>query len=329
MKSILCLSEVEKDIYDSILFAIKHGKTEFSVSCKADMKQVSNLFKIVLAENSEYFYYDNCKINYASFGSKRIVKLTKWLSSLSVRLYVDKFYTESKRIIEKVIKNDMSKMQKILAIHNYLVENVTYFGGITGVGGYQHYHTAYGAIVDKCAVCEGIAAAFCYLLSLVGIEATVVNGTTQKVRDYGHTWNIVKVDGKCYHFDVTWNLKNKDDSSFPCLDYFALKDSDLNRRNWNRSLYPSCNDDDMNFFKVTKAIANSDVELLSIAKRQAKNSKGLYIKCPYLNYLKNDEQYCDYISNMINTNIDLLSLMEGGATFRINEEQSIVCVIKQ
>ena len=94
MRSILCLTETEKDIYDSILFAIKHGKTEFCVSSKADMKQVSNLVKIALAENSEYFYYDNCKINYSGIGPKRIVKIAKWLSSLSVRLYVDKFNTE-------------------------------------------------------------------------------------------------------------------------------------------------------------------------------------------------------------------------------------------
>lgn len=329
MGNILCLTEAEKDIYDSILFAIKHGKTEFSVSSKTDMNQVSNLVKIVLAENSEYFYYDNCKINYSGFGTKRIVKLSKWLSSLSVRLYMDKFNTETKRIIDKVIKHDMSKMQKILAIHNYLVENVTYFGGITGIGRYQHYHTAYGAIVDKCAVCEGISAAFCYLLSLVGIKSSIINGSTQKARDYGHTWNIVEVDGKCYHFDVTWNLKNKDDSSFPCLDYFALKDSDLSRRSWNRNMYPLCNYDDMNFFQVTRSIANSDNELISIAKKQALKSNGLYIKCPYLSHFKTDEQYCDYISNLINKNYDLLSLMRGGVTFRINEEQMIICATKQ
>lgn len=329
MRSVLCLTAAEKDVYNAILFAIKHGKTEFLVSNKVDMQIVSNLVKIVLAENSEYFYYDNCEINYSGIGHKRIVKLTKWLSPLSVRLYVDKFNAESQRIIDNVVKSGMSKMQKILAIHNYLVENVTYFGGINGINGYQHYHTAYGAIVDTSAVCEGIAAAFCHLLSVVGIESTIVNGTTQEARDYGHTWNILKVDGKCYHFDVTWNLKNKDDSSFPCLDYFALKDSDLIKRNWNRRLYPLCNDDDMNFFKVTKSIANSDNELISIAKRQAKNSKGIYIKCPYLNHLRSDEQYFNYISNIINSNIDLLYLMQGGATFRINEEQSIVCVIKQ
>lgn len=328
MESILCLTEAEKDIYNSILFAVKHGKAEFYVPLKADMKQVTNLVKLVLAENAECFYYDNCRINYFGLGSKRTVRLSKWVSSLSVRMYIEKFNTESKRIIAQVIKDNMSRMQKILAIHNYLIDNVTYFGGITRTG-YQHYHTAYGAIVEKCAVCEGIAAAFCHLLSLVGIKSTIVNGKTQKAEDCGHTWNIVEVDGKYYHFDVTWDLRNKNGGKFPCLDYFALKDSDLSTRNWNRSLYPACNADDMNFFKVTRSVAYSENDLISIAKRQAAKSNGLYIKCPYLNHLRSDDQYCDYISDIIKSNLDLLCLMQGEVLFRINEEQSIVCVIKQ
>lgn len=328
MESILHLTETEKEIYDSIFFAIKHGKSEFSVSNKADMNHVINLVKIVLAENSSFFYYDNCKIHYGGFGVKRIVRLTKWLNTLSIELCTRKFDTECKKIIDTVTGKDMNKMQKVLALHNYLVDNVAYYENVTEMKGYQHYHTAYGAIVDKCAVCEGISAAFCYLLSLVGIKSTVVNGTINKISDYGHTWNIVEVDGKCYHFDVTWDSKNNNNNKFPCLDYFALKDSDLLGRAWNKSLYPICAYEDMNFFRVTKAIANSDSELISIAKRQVQKSNALYIKCPYLNYLKNDEQYCDYISNIIKKNFDLLSLMQGGATFRINEEQSIVCVIK-
>lgn len=328
MESILCLTELERDIYDSILFAIRHGKTEFSVSAKADIKQVSNLIKIVLAENSEYFYYDNCKIGYSGLGSKKIVRMTKWLSALSVGLYVDKFNTESKRIINKIIKNNMSKAQKVLAIHNYIVDNITYFEGNIGADEYQPYHTAYGAIVDKCAVCEGISAAFCYLLSLVGVESTVVNGTIKKTSDYRHTWNIIKIDGKSYHFDVTWNLKNKNNSKFPCLDYFALKDSDLNERNWKRNLYPVCNYDDINFFRVTKSIAISDNQLISIAKRQVERNNGVYIKCPNLDHFINEEQYCNYISNIIYANLDFLSLMQGEVAFRINVEQSIVCVMK-
>ena len=90
-----------------------------------------------------------------------------------------------------------------------------------------------------------------------------------------------------------------------------------------------CQYDDMNFFQVTRSIANSDNELISIAKKQALKSNGLYIKCPYLSHFKTDEQYCDYISNLINKNYDLLSLMQGGVTFRINEEQMIICATKQ
>lgn len=326
--SILSLNREQKEIYNSILLAVSHGKTEFSVPNSADMKMVSNLVKIVLGENSEYFYYDNCQINYFSKGFKKTVQLTKWLNTLSIKLYADKFNAQSRNIIKEVITKDMSEMQKVLALHNYLVKNISYFGGIKGFGRYQHYHTAYGAIVEKCAVCEGIAAAYCYLLSLVGIKSTIVNGTTDNSKDFDHAWNIVEVDGKFYHIDVTWDLKNKNDDTFPCLDYFSLKDSDLKNRTWNKYMYHSCDFDDMNFFRLTKAIANSDSELIKIAIRQADQSNGIYLKCPYLSYLKKDAEYCDYLSNIIDSDSTLLSLLQGRLIFRINSEQSIICVVK-
>lgn len=326
--SILSLSREQKQIYNSILFAVSHGKTEFSIPNNSDMKMVSNLVKIVLGENSEYFYYDNCQINYFSKGFKKIVKLTKWLNTLSVKLYIDKFNAQSRNIINEVVTSDMNEIQKVLALHNYLVKNISYFGGIKGFGKYQHYHTAYGAIVDKCAVCEGIAAAYCYLLSLVGINSTVVNGKTENSKDYDHAWNIVELDGKFFHIDVTWDLKNKNDDVFPCLDYFSLKDSDLKNRTWNKYMYPSCNFDDMNFFRLTKSVANSDSELIKIAIRQASHSNGLYLKCPYLSYLKKDAEYCDYILNIIDSNSILRSLLQGKLVFRANLEQSIICVGK-
>ena len=59
-------------------------------------------------------------------------------------------------------------------------------------------YTAYGALVSRDAVCMGYALAYDYLLEQVGIDNYFCESDA-----LNHAWNIVKVNGKWYHVDVT------------------------------------------------------------------------------------------------------------------------------
>lgn len=61
-------------------------------------------------------------------------------------------------------------------------------------------YTAYGALGNQKAVCQGYAMAYMYLLKRVGIESDYCSS---EMLDHG--WNIVYIDGKPYHVDVTWD----------------------------------------------------------------------------------------------------------------------------
>ena len=58
-------------------------------------------------------------------------------------------------------------------------------------------HTAYGALIDGSAVCEGYTAAYNIFLKLEGI-----NCSTAQFPD--HIWTTATLDGIFYHIDVTW-----------------------------------------------------------------------------------------------------------------------------
>lgn len=60
--------------------------------------------------------------------------------------------------------------------------------------------TLYSALVRHKTVCQGYAIAYRYLLNKVGIESRIC--TSAKLN---HAWNIVTVNGKEYHVDVTWD----------------------------------------------------------------------------------------------------------------------------
>ncbi len=58
----------------------------------------------------------------------------------------------------------------------------------------------YGALVDGLAVCEGYTKSYTYLLEKMGIKSEFCAS-----KDLAHAWNIVYIDSKPYHADVTWD----------------------------------------------------------------------------------------------------------------------------
>ena len=106
------------------------------------------------------------------------------------------------------IPEDATDYEKILFVHDYIVNNTDYdFDGAKakerGI-----YHTAYGCLVDRKAVCLGYAEAFQYIMNKLGIESGVCTGEADSVP---HAWNYVKVNGEYYWIDVTWDDPQSED----------------------------------------------------------------------------------------------------------------------
>lgn len=116
---------------------------------------------------------------------------------------------EVKRVVKSIIKKNMTEKQKHEAIYQYLVEKVKYDqttfnkykSGNTKT--FSSAHSAYGALVDYVAVCQGITAAYKALADEAGLKSIVVTGTHNGTP---HTWNKVMVNGKWANLDAT--IKN-------------------------------------------------------------------------------------------------------------------------
>lgn len=103
-----------------------------------------------------------------------------------------------------------------LQLHDILCERITYSKVATPLS-----YTAYGALVRGDAVCEGYTRAMQLLLYEFGINSTPVTGDTGQP----HMWNLVELDGKWYHLDVTWN----DQSDGYRHMYFNLTDQGISK----------------------------------------------------------------------------------------------------
>lgn len=98
------------------------------------------------------------------------------------------------KIIEEIIKDGMTDLEKIRAVHDYLVKNISYDLGVE--------RDVYTIFTEGKGVCSGYAEAFKMLLDTLGIECILVFGIAE---DEYHEWNAVKLNGEWYHIDVTWD----------------------------------------------------------------------------------------------------------------------------
>lgn len=123
-----------------------------------------------------------------------------------------------KRAVRESITSDMSDLQKMLALHDWLATNCKY--DYT----YQNY-TVYDALVTGSSVCQGYKDSYEMLLRYVGIlEVGTATGGD-------HTWNQVKVDGQWYNIDVTWDSNYIENAPFGQMSYryFMISDSLLQK----------------------------------------------------------------------------------------------------
>lgn len=114
-------------------------------------------------------------------------------------------------------KNLSSQFEAELYIHDFICNNTAY--NING----KYIYSAYGALVDKNAVCEGYSKAFALLCSKAGINSFLVRGVS---KEQNHMWNTVNIDNAWYNIDVTWDDQNINGN--PTYSYFNLTDAELN-----------------------------------------------------------------------------------------------------
>ena len=110
----------------------------------------------------------------------------------------------ARAILSSIISNSMSDVDKIKAVHDYLVKNTTYDYGYYSKSDY-HDHLE-NILVEHRAVCQGYAVAFYVFMKELGIPCSILTGVANNGGGMEkHAWNAVKLDGSWYFVDVTWD----------------------------------------------------------------------------------------------------------------------------
>ncbi len=96
--------------------------------------------------------------------------------------------------------NSLSEYDKIKSIYDYICR-VCNYDYSTNYNGKKF--SAYAAMVNGSAVCQGYCTLLYKMLKEAGIENRIVTSSS-------HSWNIVKLGNKYYNLDATWDDSNYD-----------------------------------------------------------------------------------------------------------------------
>ena len=110
-------------------------------------------------------------------------------------------------------------------------------------------------------MCEGIAKTVKVLCDAVGLPCIVAlcHNAPEKGIRYRHAWNIIKVDGKCYHLDATFD--NSLQRGVERYDYFNLDDKHIFRDHQSPVLpLPACTDGDGFYYRTISLTKREQVE---------------------------------------------------------------------
>ena len=131
----------------------------------------------------------------------------------------------SKRVDEVLqsldITDNSSDYDVIRAIYDYVCANVTYDYANLPNDDYKLKYTAYAALINKTAVCNGYAMLMSRMLTQAGISCRVILGDKSSGCD--HAWNIVEIDGIYYNLDATWDAGTSPEK----YDYFLRGENDF------------------------------------------------------------------------------------------------------
>lgn len=151
-------------------------------------------------------------------------------------------------VLAEIITPDMTRNQKMRAIYNWLLNEISYQTDTS-----TDYATdTYNKMDDYASIgftkfkghCVHYASMAAELLDTLGLEITLVKGdgysSTAPDHFILHYWVMVRIDGKDYHFDPLYEYLYKI-KAHKYINFYLVSDADIYdiTHRWDQSLYPT------------------------------------------------------------------------------------------
>jgi hypothetical protein len=262
----------QQKVYNAMLRGIKAFSKKIEMPIMP-VNEISLVFNSIMLDNPMVFYVDSFSYMKDLYKKKCII-MPEYKYKKSEAKAKMNAVMNSLRVFDAV--QGKSDYEKELFVHDYCLNNIKY-----DFSGNAEAHTVLGPVLNKAAVCEGIAKYVKLALDYLGVRCLVVSGRAKSPEDddemEAHAWNIVEVSGKPYHLDVTFDLSLTDKQNR--YDYFNLSDECIKKDHTISSTMPVCTTSGMDYYSINSLSVNSPSEYERLLEKRLKQGdKSIVVK---------------------------------------------------
>ena len=198
------------DLINSIYYAINSGTDYIERYIDSDYTNYINDINTLTAYNGAEFKKVISTLNnfVHPYNSSNNVKIS-YGGDYKIGITINRAYTQDEineinnkvdKILNENVNNNMPPKEKIRAIHDYIIDHTEYDKLKYENKNDDTYksNTAYGVLIEGYGTCNGYADAMEIFLD----KMNIIN---YKISNEEHIWNLVYLDGKWYHLDLTWD----------------------------------------------------------------------------------------------------------------------------
>ncbi len=249
-------------VYVRERFRTRDTKFVFSLPVSYDYEKAFHDVMLMAVEETynsdegDYIKYDinsiYCEGDYD--GKKYYYYITmKYYTTSEQELYVNQRVTQ---VIKSLDLDEKDNYEKIAAIYEYIINNVEY--DYSEDESNKERFSAYGALHNGKAVCQGFSQLFYRLAKEAGLPCRIISGMAD---DGGHAWNIVAIDGIYYLADATWDVFSENISD---CNYFMKGTMDFDE--YDRAKFHTASGADEDNFIITDFTTDEFKEVYPLAK---------------------------------------------------------------
>ena len=263
------LDKERKSVYYPLYAGLRALQTSIEVP-RVDGKTLGDVFQQLRLDHPEMFYAPTFQYRAAPQGSSLTI-LPKYLfDRKKLRGQISAMETRRERLIRPV--SDRSEEEKLLYVHDFICGNVRYDKLKK-----EYSHEIIGPLGQGVGVCEGIAKTVKLLCDGLGVWCVVAisDNNPEKGIKYRHTWNVVRLGGRYYHLDATFDNSLGEPGQVR-YDYYLLSDRQLFRDHepviWP---VPACVDGDRFYYREKKLSFTKTEDVRKRAAQALKKDRAL------------------------------------------------------
>ena len=214
-----------------------------------DTDQLSPMIQKARANCSDYIRYTIRDVETNVRGNRFQTEFIFYIKHISTQREDQYVFKKAQKIASNINQWGLNVHQVEKSINDYLVKNLEYDKSLKNESPYQ-------ALVTGRTTCLGYALLAQLILDKAGLKNRIITGKL-KSRDEGHAWNLVRLEGKWYHLDVTQNDMAYDSGNDMMLyGWYNLSDREISStHSWERNDYPAAS---QNYFKTLMTLVGYD-----------------------------------------------------------------------